>query len=122
LPKVLHPHAEAFRHRTRIETGSNLRLELDRETAQAIADGSLGIYVIGHIEFGDVFDNCWTEKFCRKWGAWWLGGAWQEKAFWYDYSDGMNGEFRIKRSSLPRRLWRRMRKKDPYFPVVELSD
>jgi hypothetical protein len=128
LLKVMHPHAEAFRYIARIETGHVLRREVDSELAQAIADGSMGIYVIGHIEFGDVFDNRWTVKFCRKWGAWMFGGQWQGTNVWYDYPDilpeksRMNGEFRIKRPSFPRRLWRKIRKRDPDFPVVEEAD
>jgi hypothetical protein len=70
LPQVMHPHTKAFRRSFQIETGHMLRSEVDSVTAQAIAEGSLGVYVIGHIEFEDVFDNRWTVKFCRKWGAW----------------------------------------------------
>jgi hypothetical protein len=127
LPKVLHPHKDAFRYSARIETGHVLRLELDKEMAQAITNGSMGIYVIGQIEFGDVFDNRWTVKFCRKWGAWWFGGAWQGVNIWYDYPDDIlpedslvNGEFRIKRPSWLQRLRNRMRGKNPDFPEVEV--
>lgn len=131
LPKVMHPHmhphVDAFEHRLRIETGHVLRPEVDEGMAQAIADGLMGVYVIGHIEFGDVFGNLWTVKFCRRWGAWYFGGEWQECDVWYDYPDdilpeesSVNGEFRIKRPSFFQKLWLRMRKsKDPDFPILE---
>lgn len=123
LPKVMRPHSEGFMHSARIETGSALR-QVDSEMAQGIEGGALGIYVIGHIEFRDVFDNRWAIKFCRKWGGWWFGGMWKENAAWYDYPEKseMNGEFRIMRPSLLRRMWRRIRKRDPDLPVVEVSD
>lgn len=124
LPKVLHPHDEHVRHSVRIERVPALRLGVDSETAQAIGNGSMGIYVIGHIEYGDVFDNRWTVTFCRKWGAWWFGGQWQEPSLWYDYPDGksqLNGVFRIKRPSMLRRILRRMGKEKPEAPVVEIT-
>jgi hypothetical protein len=74
---------------------------MNRETATAIAEGSLRLCVIGHIEFGDVFDNHWTLKFCRQWGGTWFGGQWQFASVWKDYepqtpgSFKMNGDFRI---------------------------
>jgi hypothetical protein len=126
LPKVVHPHTEAFPHSVKIETTTALIPEVDSATAQGIGDGSLGIYVIGHIEFADVFDNRWIVKFCRKWGGWWFEGQWQENATWYDYPDnltkerGMNAEFQIERPSVVRRLWRGLRKKDPQAPLVKM--
>jgi hypothetical protein len=124
LPKVLHPHQNPFPHKVMIETGNVLSLEVDRKMAQAIADGQMGVYVIGLIEFGDVFDNRWSVTFCRKWGAWWFGGAWQGPDIWYDYPEKsrFNGEFRIKRPSYLRKLWRKIRKEDSDFPVIEISD
>jgi hypothetical protein len=129
LPKVMHPHTDPFTYQVRIETGNILRPEMDREMVKAVADGSMGIFVIGHIEFVDVFDSRWTMKFCRKWGAWWFGGAWQGVNIWYDYPDDIlpednlvNGEFRIKRPSWLQRLRSRMRGKDPDFPMVEIVD
>lgn len=123
LPKVLHPHADPVRHSERIERVPTL-VGVDSETAQAIGNGSMGIYVIGHIEFEDVFDNRWTVTFCRKWGAWWFGGQWQEPSLWYDYPDGksqMNGVLRIKRPSILRRVLRRMRREKPEEPVIEIT-
>lgn len=129
LPKVMHPHTDAFKYRVRIETGNVLILEMDREMVKAVGDGSMGIFVIGHIEFVDVFGARWTMKFCRKWGAWLFGGAWQGVNIWYDYPDDIlpgenmiNGEFRISRPSLFRKLLRKIRKKDPDFPVVQITD
>ncbi len=127
LPQVMYPHKEAFKHRARIETGHPLKPDVDRDTAQAIADGFLGIYVIGHIEFGDVFDNRWTVRFCRKWGAWMFGGQWQDTSSWYDYEPHtrgefpMSGEFRIKRPSIIKRILRRVRKKKPEAPAIEIT-
>jgi len=128
LPKVLHPHEEAFRHSARIETGNLLKFGMDKKTVQAIADGSMGIYVIGHIEFGDVFDNRWTVKFCRKWGAWSFGGMWQGTDIWYDYPDDIlpekslvNGEFRIEKRSPLRRILRRMRSNKTDMPKIEIT-
>lgn len=127
LPTVLRPHAEPFKHRARIETGQALRLEIDRETAQAIGNGSAGIYVIGRIEYRDVFDNQWAIKFCRVWGAWWFGGQWQNASVWNDYepeSSGdipMNGELRVTRPSSLRRILRWIRRKKPDVPVIEIT-
>jgi hypothetical protein len=119
LPKVMRPTEKPLQHRERVE--------MDRKTATAIAEGSLRLWVIGRIEFGDVFGNHWTLKFCRQWGGTWFGGQWQFASVWKDYepqtpgSFKMNGEFRIKRPSLPRQLVRRMRKKDPQAPVIEIT-
>jgi hypothetical protein len=128
LPQVMHPHTKAFRRSFQIETGHMLRSEVDSVTAQAIAEGSLGVYVIGHIEFEDVFDNRWTVKFCRKWGAWTLGGQWQDTSSWYEYPPQeapgelpMNGELRIKKPTMLRRILRRMSKRAPHAPVIEIT-
>jgi hypothetical protein len=126
LPKVVRPLADPFKHTARIQTGQALRDsfdELDGDIAKAIVDGSQGIYVIGHIEFGDVFDNHWALKFCRKWGAWRFGGQWQGVDIWYDYPDGksqMNGVFRIKHPSMLRRVLRGIRREKPEAPVIEI--
>jgi len=127
LPNVMHPHEAPFRHRTAIETGHLLKSEIDKDTAQAIADGTLGIYVIGHVEFGDVFDNHWAVKICRKWGGWWFGGEWQGSSVWHDYEpEGtvglpLNGDFRIKQPSTLRRILRTLRRKKPNIPVIEIT-
>jgi hypothetical protein len=119
LPTVMHPTEKSFQLRERVE--------VDRKTGTAIAEGSLRLCVIGHIEFGDVFDNHWTLKFCRQWGGTWFGGQWQFACVWKDYEQQtpgslkMNGEFRIKRPSLLRRTVRRMRKKDPHAPVIKMT-
>jgi hypothetical protein len=119
LRTVMRPAEEPFQHRERVE--------MDRATATAISEGSLRLCVIGHIEFGDVFDNHWTLKFCRQWGGTWFGGQWQFACVWKDYEEQtpgslkMNGEFRVKRPSLLRRTARRMRKKDPHAPVIKIT-
>ena len=117
LPKVMRPNADHFKHKSSIEISHVLKAEVDQETAQAIADGTLGIYLIGHIEFGDVFDNCWTVKVCRKWGGWWFNGKWEDTFSWYDYEPQasgefpMNGEYQIKYPTVLRRILRRTFKK-----------
>jgi hypothetical protein len=127
LPKVMHPHEKAFRHKSRIETGHILVPEVDKDMTQSIADGFHGIFVIGHIEFGDVFDNRWTVKFCRKWGARWFGGGWEGASSWYDFEAQtrggipMNGEFRVKNISALRLALQNLRRKKSDVPEIKIT-
>jgi hypothetical protein len=120
LPKVMRAGKESIENR---ETS----IQIDRATAIAIMDGSLGVFVIGHVEFGDVFDNHWSMRFCRRWGGTFSRGDWQYTSTWHDYEPQtrgefpMNGELRIERPSKLRRVLRRMLKKDPQAPIVEIT-
>ncbi len=126
LPKVMRAGEVPIEIRAEVENRET-SIQIDRETAKAIMDGSLGVFVIGYVEFGDVFGNHWTMKFCRRWGGTFGGGRWQYTSTWNDYEPQtrgafpMNGELRIKRPSKLRRILRRMRKKDPQAAIIEIT-
>ena len=54
LPKVMRAGEVPIEIRAEVENHET-SIQIDRETAKAIMDGSLGVFVIGYVEFGDVF-------------------------------------------------------------------
>jgi hypothetical protein len=127
LPKVIPPDGKAIEFDIRIETDKMNEWKVYRDTIDAVGNRSKRIYVIGLIEFWDVFDTHWSLKFFRQWEGTGSAGAWQFTS-WRDYGpddggpiDG-NREFRIEKPSKFRRIWRSFRKRDPDQPVVTIMD
>ena len=120
LPKAMRAGEQPFAFKAGIETRDPSKLEIGAETAKAVADGSLHVYVIGHVEYGDVFDNRWVLKFCRQWGGTYSLGNWANNSSWLDYPSReapgaveMNDEFRVERPSKIRQILSMIRRKDP---------
>lgn len=114
LPKVIPPDGKAIEFDARIEADKMDEWKVYRAIIDAVGNRSKRIYVIGLIEFWDVFDTHWSLKFFRQWEGTRLAGAWQFTS-WRDYGpddggpiDG-NGEFRIEKPSKFRRIWRSLR-------------
>jgi hypothetical protein len=57
LPKVIPPDGKAIEFNARIETHKMNEWKVYRETIDAVGNGSKRIYIIGLIEFRDVFDT-----------------------------------------------------------------
>jgi hypothetical protein len=127
LPKVIPPDGNAIEFDARIETDKTHGWKVDRATIDSVGNGSKRIYVIGLIEFWDVFDTHRSLKFSRQWTGTWSANAWQSTS-WCDYgpddggpADG-NVEFRIQKPSKLRRLWRRLLKRNPNEFVVTIEN
>jgi|GEM_PF-3147817 len=118
LPKVIPANGEPEEYAARIEMPGPSVYEVDQATFEAVRGGVKRIYVVGLIEFWDVFGARWTLKFFRLWWGTWLDSKWQYTA-WRDYlpEDGApadaNGELRIEKPSAIRRFLRRMMRRDP---------
>jgi hypothetical protein len=109
LPMVIPPDGNAIEFYAPIEIDKINEWKVYRDTIDAVGNRSKRIYVIGLIEFRDVFDTHWSLKFFRQWEGTRLAGAWQSTS-WHDYGpdgggqiDG-NGEFRNKKPSKFRRI------------------
>jgi hypothetical protein len=65
LPKVIPPDGKAieFDAQIEVETDKTYEWKVDQATIHAVGNGSKRIYVIGLIEFCDVFDTHWSLKF-----------------------------------------------------------
>jgi hypothetical protein len=127
LPKVIPPDGKVFELDARIEINKTHEWKVDRATIDAVANGSKRIYVIGLIEYWDVFDTHRTLNFSRQWYGTWFENAWQFTS-WRDYGpndggpiDG-NREFRLEKPSKMQRIWRRLRKRDPDGLVISITD
>jgi hypothetical protein len=114
LPAILKPN-ETITFKPPIQHGNDLKWNLDVETIGMIVSGFSGIFIIGLIEYKDVFGSRWSLKFGRKWSGVisknnneWLFTDWKE----YDPLDA-NGEYKICEPGRTKRLWRRLRGRDP---------
>ena len=127
LPKVIPPDGKAIEFDARIETEKMNEWKVYQDTIDAVRNRSKRIYVIGLIEYGDVFGTHWSLKFFRQWMGTGSAGALKFTS-WSDYGpedggppDG-NGYFRIVKPSIYRRIWCRLRKRDPDEIVVTIDD
>jgi preprotein translocase subunit Sss1 len=127
LPTVIPPDGKVIEFDARIEINKKHEWKVDRPIIDAVANGSRRIYVIGLIEYSDVFETHRTLKFFRQWYGTWFENAWQFTS-WRNYGpddggpiDG-NREFRIEKPSKMLRIWRRLRKCDPDELVITITN
>jgi hypothetical protein len=106
LPRAVAPRPEGVKEFQLIDAGSRMFGEIDGDTYNALQFRKKQMYVIGHIEFWDVFDNRWRLRFCRRWGGNYSVGQWWFTHEWLDYGEDTNGEDKIEKPSKIRRFVR----------------
>lgn len=110
MPKVIAPNSKGEDVLEWVDSGKRPIRDFDQETHESLRSYKVGMFAIGYIEFGDVFDDHWRLNFCRRWGGWYSMGDWLSAGDWPDYGPPeANGECKIKKPSKWKRFWSWMR-------------
>ena len=85
IPKIMAPNPDGVKVTGPIQLASDLNWDIGAEDIEALTSRRASIYVVGYIEFRDVFDTRWRLDFCRKWNKFShikgeddLGGTWTD--------------------------------------------
>jgi hypothetical protein len=110
IPKVIAPDKTAPGFRAPIQAQEKLSpdaWDIGQKTIEEIVSGKKSVFVLGRIDYEDVFGNKWRLRFCRRWRRLFT----VENGDWLDYGTAEeNAECQIKR---PSKLWERVRRRFP---------
>lgn len=121
LPSVIKPN-EGIEFSPPVQLRNDLKWEFDEETIASVGNGFAGIFLVGLIEYRDVFGGRWSLKFWRKWNGTHSHGKWLFTD-WKEYDPlGANGEYGIRKPTIPLRFWRHLRRRDPNAVVARKAN
>jgi hypothetical protein len=127
LPKVIPPNIGGIKFAAPIQIGNKLSGTYDFKTIDEIGNGTKGVFVVGLIEYWDVFDERWSLKFTRKWGgslhnSSWVFTKWKDYGRKHGGPAEANGEYKIEEPSIMRRLARWILRRDPNTVVARWTN
>jgi hypothetical protein len=122
LPPVLSPDAQGVVFKVPIHMEGDATQEYLDSVIESVKIGGKRVYVIGSIEYWDVFNTHWSIGFCKKWHGYYSNGFWSF-AGWRDHGpedggprDG-NAHYKMQQPTTIRRIGRLLLGRDSHALV-----
>jgi len=126
LPRVIEPNMRGVRFPGPVQQGDRLTIDtwdMTQETIDAIKSGEKALFMLGFIEYEDVFGSTWKLRFSRRWQGPFTQGTTLWISEWGDHGPPeANREYKIVRPSSFRRLGRWILRREPNTVMVRRAN